>query len=219
MKAIKTFLITFMSSVCVVFISFAALYWLITPSQQPAGTNQNNIPITGATGSDVGNALVFLQKDSDGIFLLLKLDAINSKVSATAISPDYYIPHCSRTVMQSFEYAGIMQCVQDLSQHLETDISWHLVLDKESLPLLAASFIAEADAAFSADAESIAALAADVIKINMSEIQSVLLPSIPKNFSWLHTNIGKTEAAHISRILTLLMQNSPKFTHSVLSSS
>ena len=122
-------------------------------------------------------------------------------------------------IFQSFEYAGIMQCVQDLSQHLETDISWHLVLDSESLPLLKASFITETNSAFSADAESIAALAADTIKNNMPEIQSVLLPAIPQNFSWLHTNIGKTEAAHISRILTLLMQIIPRFTHSVLNNS
>ena len=80
MQAFKTFLTTFLSSVCIVFVCFGGLYWMITPSQQPAGTNQGNIPITRPTSADNKTTLVFLQKKDSSIFLLVKLNAVDGKV-------------------------------------------------------------------------------------------------------------------------------------------
>lgn len=221
MQNFKIFLVTFLSSICIVLAGFGALYWLSAPSPQTAGTNQNNIPITKATISDSKTTLVYLHSQTDSAFLLIKLNAINNTASVTAIPIDYYIPHRSRTLAQSFEYAGIMQCVQDLAEHLDTDINYHLDLDCEKLPQFDLSFISEeaaTDLVFS-DLLSLASITAQAIKNNISEIQSVLLPLIPKNFSYLYTNIGKTEAAHISRILTLLVQNNGDFDYSVLNNN
>ncbi len=218
MQSFKTFLTTFLASVSIVLVSFAALYWLITPSQQPAGTDKNNVPITKANSSDNKTTLVSFQNGTDSIFLLIKLNAVDSKAAVTAIPPDFYITHSGRTLSESFEYAGIMQCVQDLSQHLDVTIDYHLALDSDTLPLLNASFITEETAAavFSAEISSIAHLAAETIKNSLSELQTYVLPAIPKNFSYLYTNIGKTEATQLSRILTLLQRSNTEFTFSAL---
>lgn len=221
MQNFKIFLVTFLSSLCIVFAGFGALYWLSAPSPQTAGTNQNNIPITKATISDSKTILVYLHSQTDGAFLLIKLNAVNNSASVTAIPADYYISHRSRTLAQSFEYAGIMQCVQDLSEHLDTDINYHLDLDCEKLPQFDLSFISAgtaSDIPFT-DLLSLASLTAQAIKNNISEIQSLFLPIIPANFSYLYTNMGKTEIAHISRILTLLVQNNADFDCTVLTNN
>lgn len=221
MQNFKIFLVTFLSSVCIVMAGFGALYWLSAPSPQTAGTNQNNIPITKATVSDNKTTLVYLHSQADSAFLLIQLNAINNSASVTAIPADYYISHRSRTLAQSFEYAGIMQCVQDLSEHLDTDINYHLDLDCEKLPQFDLSFISAgtaSDIPFT-DLLSLASLTAQAIKDNISEIQSLFLPIIPANFSYLYTNMGKTEIAHISRILTLLVQNNADFDCTVLTNN
>ena len=218
MQNFKTFLVTFLFSLCIVLAGFGALYWLSAPSPQTAGTNQNNIPITKATVTDNKTTLVYLHSQTDSAFLLIKLNAINNTASVTAIPADYYISHRSRTLAQSFEYAGIMQCVQDLAEHLDTDINYHLDLDCERLSEFSVSFI-DKEAVSNiplTNLLSLAELTVQTIKNNTTEIQSVLLPLIPANFSYLYTNIGKTEIAHISRILTLLVQNNADFDCTVL---
>ena len=218
MQNFKTFLITFLSSLCIVLASFGALYWLSVPSPHSAGTSQDNIPISRATAMDSKTTLVHLHSRTGSAFLLIKLNAINNSASVTAIPADYYIPHCGRTLTQSLEYAGIMQCVQDLSQHLDTAIDFHLDLDCEKLAQSDLSFISKetaGDIPFT-DLLSLASVTAQSIKDNVTEIQSDLLVLIPSNFSYLYTNIGKTESAHISRILTLLMQSNADFDCTVL---
>lgn len=213
MQSLKVFLITFLSSVCIVMLSFAGLYWAITPSYQPADANKDNIPITKATSGDNKTALVFLQTKTDSSFFTIKLNAVDSLVSVTAYPADYYISHSGRTLLQSFEYAGIMQCVQDLSQQSDTTIDYHLVLDTDTLPLLEASFITE-DVISALSTQNIQQLADNIlqtIKDHTSEIQTTLLPAVSQNLSWLYTNIGKTEANAIDRILTLLMRSHTEY--------
>ena len=221
MQTFKTFLITFLSSVCIVFVCFGGLYWLITPSQKPTGTNQDNVPITRPTSADNKTTLVFLQKESGSIFLLVKLNAVDSKVEITAVPPRFYLPRADRTLLQSFEYAGIMQCVQDLSQHSDITIDYHLVLDSDSTPLIDTSFLNEETAGSISltDCEAFAGHTAQTIKGNMTGIQTVTLPSLHKNLSFLHTNIGKTEAAQLDRIFTLLQRSEVEYSFDVISDS
>ena len=221
MQNFKTFLITFLSSLCIVLASFGALYWLASPPPQSAGTNQDNIPISKASSLDNKTTLVYLHSQTDSAFLLIKLNATGNTASVTAIPAGYYIPHRGRTLSQSLEYAGIMQCVQDLSQHLNTAIDYHLDLDCEKLSQSDLSFISEeavSSLSFT-NPLSLAAVTAQTIKDNIPEIQTGFVAAIPDNFSYLYTNIGKPEAAHIGRILTLLMQNNAGFSHSALTDS
>lgn len=217
MQSVKTFFITFLSSVCIVLVSFAVLYWFITPSQQPAGAYQQGVPITNATSADNKTCLVSLQQEENQIFFIIKLNAVDRKVSVTAVPADYYISHSSRTLQDSFSYAGIMQCVQDISLQLDIPIDYHLVLVKDTLPDVTAELAADLPLSqfFSLSPDSAAALISDTIQTNLAEIQTVILPHICENLTWMHTNIGKTQATAIDRILTLLQRSGAEYMYSV----
>ncbi|MBR2028107.1 MAG: hypothetical protein IKA10_03820 [Oscillospiraceae bacterium] len=221
MQTFKTFLITFLSSVCIVLVSFAALYHIAAPLPHTAGTQQGGVPITRATAADNKTTLVFLQNETDSIFLLVKLNAVDSAVTVTAVPPHFYLPLCSRTLLQSFEYAGIMQCVQDLSVQLDATIDFHLVLDSDSLPLIDISFLSKetTGSVSPADCKAFAGYTAQTIKNHMTEIQTATLPSLHKNLSFLYTNIGKAEAAQLDRILALLQRSEAEYSFDAISDS
>ena len=140
MQSVKTFLVTFLSSVCIVLLSFAALYWAVTPSDTQVDTNQTGIPIVSAESGDVKTVLITTDAESARFFFLLKLNGIEPKISLAAIPSGYQLAAPGRTLTESFEYAGIMQCVQDLGEELNVKIDYHLLLDKDGLKQLTSSF-------------------------------------------------------------------------------
>ena len=140
MQALKTFLITFFSSVCVVLLSFLALYWSAGSSQKAVDATKNDIPVAKAEVEDSKTTLILADFDSSQLFVLLKLNAIGQKITVATIPADYYFAASDRTLSQSFEYAGMMQCVQDMCDEFGIKIDYHLVLNKENLDMLTASF-------------------------------------------------------------------------------
>ncbi|MBE6895168.1 MAG: hypothetical protein E7483_06180 [Ruminococcaceae bacterium] len=221
MQSVKTFFITFLSSVCVVLFSFLALYWSLAPASKSAGTAQNDIPIAKADSTDNKTTLVFADTDTQSIFMLVKLNAVDMQVTVTAIPADYHIGTANRTLNQSFEYAGIMQCVQDLSVQLDIVIDYHIYLEQEDIKKLSESFEnTSTDSILSLDnPQRLAFSAVQAIKSNMTDIQDYVLNHIPKEFSYLSTNIGKTEAAKLNRILTILQRSQTEYKYTVLTDS
>ena len=209
MQYAKTFFITFLTSVLIVFICFVALYWIITPSQQYTGTQQDNIPMANAGSQDNKTTLFSLQDDNIHMFFIIKLNAVDKEISVTAVPSDYYISHSNRTLQDSYNYAGIMQCVEDLSRQLDIVTDYHLVLDSKTYSLLSDKLTAENSfPLFASLSPSEAAVyITEFIRNNISEIQAMLLPQIPAELSYMHTNIGKPETARIDRILTLLQRS------------
>jgi len=146
---------------------------------------------------------------------------VDKQVSVTAIPADYHISAQNRTLAESFDYAGIMQCVQDLSESLGVVIDYHIFLEYEDIKKLSSTFVnADIDAVLSMDsAKQLAVSAADIIKNNISNIQNYTLSDIPKEFSYLSTSIGKTEAAKLKRILTLLQRGQTEYSYAVITDS
>lgn len=220
MQSVKTFLITFLSSVCIVLFSFGVLYWSAAAADRYTAANENDIPIAVADSSDNKTTLVFAATEENPVFLLIKLNAVDKKVSVTAI-PTGFSTASGRTLAESFEYAGIMQCVEDLSAQTDFTIDYHIVLNSDDIENLSSTFadINLPDIISSGNPEYIAQAAAAVIKNNIANIQNYTLADIPKEFSYLSTNIGKTEAAKLGRILTLLQRSQAEYTFSVTAHS
>ena len=251
MYSLKTFFITFLSALCITFVGFASLYWVITPSSHPTDIKQSGIPITTAQKDDNKTTLLSLQLQDTQFFFTIKLNAMDKEISVTAIPSDFYLPSAQRTLSQSFEYAGIMQCVQDLSSYLDTTIDYHLYLDSDYLIKLAktldnnldlshlinndsllqqtnqflspqtfAGYIATTPHIFnnSSGLASLCSIITEIIKSDSLSLQNQTITEIQNNISYLATNIGKTEAIRIIRILSLLQHTSPQYNINILSS-
>lgn len=220
MQSVKIFFITFLSSVCVVLFSFGILYWSVSATDSYTATNQNSIPLAVADSSDNKTTLVFADNGENSVFLLIKLNAVDKKVSVTAVPADFSAA-AGRTLAESFEYAGIMQCVEDLSVSSDIAIDYHIVLNSEDIQNLSSSFadINLPHILASDNPGYLAQTAASVIENNLTNIQNYTLAYIPKNFSYLSTNIGKTEAAKLNRILNLLQRSRAEYTSAVISHS
>ncbi len=140
MRSLKIFLITFLTSVCLVLFSFTVLYRFSFPSLNPADANGENIPIAAPDSTDNKTILIFANGEKSGIFALLKLNAVDKKISFVTFPKDFIPPKSSRSLIESFEYAGIMQCVQDLSECFDISINHHMLIDSEILTAICRSF-------------------------------------------------------------------------------
>ncbi|MBQ7283791.1 MAG: hypothetical protein IJW74_02920, partial [Oscillospiraceae bacterium] len=140
MKSVKIFFTTLLSSVCIVLLSFAALYWAIAPSHTQVGTSKTDVPLLTAESGDIKTALVATEIQHTRFFFVIKLNAVKTKISIAAIPADYHLAKAGRTLSQSLNYAGIMQCVQDLTDDSGIPIDYHLLLDEDSLKQLLSAF-------------------------------------------------------------------------------
>ena len=134
----KAFLYTFGISFSITLICYGILYWTIPPKS--VDKNQQNVPILTAQAQDSKTSLIVLNNKDSNFFFLLKLNGIQKKVGLISIPPDFYITNSGRTMEESFEYAGIMQCVQDLSNEFDLNIHYHILCTEENLSNIISSF-------------------------------------------------------------------------------
>ena len=141
MHNFSVFLKTFLFCLTVVFLSYAALLWQVLPFDSQADTEKTGVPIISPVATDVLSALVVLDMQDCRFYFLINTDGINNSVSVTAIPGDYYFEHSQRTMEQSYSYAGIMQCVQDVEILLESKNICHLLLTPDDVRQLSSSFV------------------------------------------------------------------------------
>lgn len=141
MKQMKAFFITFFVSFSVMLCCYMALYWIVGySSSKAAGDNAGGVPLLTPDYNDSKTTLVVMRCDGGDFYFLLKLNALQNKVSLVSVPSDFYLSLPGRTLGESMEYAGVMQCVQDLSQQFDITIDYHLLCDKSSMENLLASF-------------------------------------------------------------------------------
>ena len=147
MKQTKTFFATFFIAFSIMLCGFAALYWIIDyTAPQTVGENKNDIPILTPDYNDSKTALIVMDTDSADFFFLLKLNALQNKVSLVSVPSSFYLSSAGRTMGESMEYAGIMQCVQDICAEFDITVNYHILCDKTAMDSLLSSF-----SGFSAD--------------------------------------------------------------------
>ena len=147
MKQTRIFFTTFFIAFSFMLCGFAALYWIADYSSPiQTGENRTDIPILTPDYNDSKTALIVMDTDSADFFFLLKLNALQKKVSLVSVPSSFYLSSAGRTMGESMKYAGIMQCVQDICAEFDITVNYHLLCDKTSMDSLLSSF-----SGFSAD--------------------------------------------------------------------
>ncbi len=141
MKQTKVFFATFFISFSIMLCCFTALYWIIGySSPQSVAENQTGVPILTPDYNDTKTTLIVMDTESADFFFLLKLNALQNKVSLVSVPSSFYLSASQRTMGESMNYAGIMQCVQDISRQFDISVDYHLMCDKTTIDKIMSSF-------------------------------------------------------------------------------
>ena len=141
MKRTKAFMASFTITFCIMLMSFMAVYWYVGWSgEESVGKNQEGVPILSLTPEDTKTALVVLDCSDAKFYFLLQLNAIQNKVNLVSVPADHYLAVSQRTLAESMDYAGVRQCVQDLSRQFDLTIDYYLVTDLVQLAKLMDGF-------------------------------------------------------------------------------
>ena len=141
MRQFRAFAATFIISFSVMLCGFMAMYWVVQyTSPRAAGENQQGVPVLTPDYNDSKTTLLVLDCEKADFFFLLKLNALQNRVSLVSVPSAFYLSSAQRTLAESMEYAGIMQCVQDISGQFGINVDYHLLCDRNSLIELTDSF-------------------------------------------------------------------------------
>lgn len=141
MKQFKIFMITFTVAFCIMLMAYTGLYWYMQySSSRAAGETQQGVPILSLTPEDTKTILAVMDAGEARFYFLVQLNAIQSKVNVVSVPGSFYLPVAQRTLNESMDYAGIRQCVQDLSRQFDIAVDYYLVGDETALGKLAETF-------------------------------------------------------------------------------
>ncbi|MBQ5782836.1 MAG: hypothetical protein IIV99_05570 [Oscillospiraceae bacterium] len=141
MSRTKAFFVTFGISFGVVLAGYMVLYAIVGRSvQQQADVPQQGIAALTVETEDSKTCLVVLDFDGMDFYTLVKLNAIQGKVNVVTIPQSFYLDTAQRTLGQSMEYAGVMQCVQDISRQFDVAVDCFAVCDSEGIGMLTENF-------------------------------------------------------------------------------
>jgi len=102
------------------------LYFFLDRNVSETDTAQKGIPVKQPMADDTKTIFLHTGSDRRPFFFLFKFNAIQSKVSIVSISPDYRYSHTQRTLKQSMEKAGVMQCVLDTKEEFGINIDYYI---------------------------------------------------------------------------------------------
>lgn len=141
MTRLKAFFITFTLTFSIMLICFVVLYWSVQySSPQPAGETQQGVPILSITPEDTKTVLTVIDFDKTDFYFLIQFNAIQNKINVVSVPGGCYLSSAQRTLAESMDYAGVRQCVQDLSRQFDIAIDYYLVTDGEGAVALTDSF-------------------------------------------------------------------------------
>lgn len=241
MKRIYAFFISFILTFCIMLCMFAGLYWIVSREIHAAEVKQQGVPVATIQPKNSKTTLCVVKTDEEEYYFLIKLNAIQNKVSVVALPQGFYMDGADRTLAESMDYAGVRQCVQDLTEHFAIKISYHFVCDLNTADKLAEGFrqaegggitipqkfencfkgggitsakIAAAMAISDAGEEDtafIGAAVAELVKANMDNIGLYMSQAVKENYSALNTDIGTIELAQLEEIVKFLCNESTEY--------
>lgn len=121
----KAFFITFVTTLSFMLAAFRGLYLLLGRKTTRAGTDQPGVAIAPGV-HDTRNLLVCAGDDQCRFFFLIRLNAPQNKISIVAVSPSYVYEKTGRSLSQSMEKAGILQCIMDTKEEFGIEIDNYL---------------------------------------------------------------------------------------------
>ncbi|MBE6887969.1 MAG: hypothetical protein E7484_06100 [Ruminococcaceae bacterium] len=141
MKQFKTFMITFTVAFCIMLMAYTGLYWFMQySSPQAVGEAQQGVPVLSLTPDDTKTVLAVMDGSDARFYFLVQLNAIQGTVNVVSVPGSFYLSVPQRTLNESMDYAGVRQCVQDLSRQFDIAVDYYLVGDETALGNLAETF-------------------------------------------------------------------------------
>lgn len=141
MNSRRVFILSFTLTFSVMLCAFAAIYWSLGISpKQAADATKTDVPILKAGLDDSKTLLVCAKEQDTQFFLLIKFNALQNKVSVASIPSSLPLDKVGQTLSQSFDYAGMLQCVSDLKQQFDIAVDYHILCDYDGLGGIISSF-------------------------------------------------------------------------------
>lgn len=121
----KAFFASFFISMVVVLAIYRGVWAVVQGRSSETDTPQPGVPKTSAGVYDRKTLLLELGDKENPYFFLLKFSAINNRIGICCISSEYEFSD-GGTLGESFEQAGIMQCLLDMEEEFGIDIDYYL---------------------------------------------------------------------------------------------
>ena len=121
----KAFLITFVTTLSFMLAVFGLLYLMLDKDIIETDTNQPGVAVAPGV-YDTKNLFVCAGSDECRFFFVLRLNAPQSKISVVSVSPSYVYPSTGRSLSQSMEKAGVLQCIMDTEEEFGIEIDNYL---------------------------------------------------------------------------------------------
>ena len=121
----KAFFTAFFISLSIVLSAYSLLYFAIENQTDTASTPKQGVAISTPLPDDTRTILLEAGNKTK-FYFLIKFNRIQSKISIVSISPSYVYPSCGRSLSQSRQRAGIMQCVLDTKEEFGINIDYYI---------------------------------------------------------------------------------------------
>lgn len=113
--------------------AFGGLYIVLRHRSRSAGTPQQGVAINQPTVNDTRNLFVSVGDDNSRFFFIFRFNAPQNKISVVSVSPSYIFSTTGRSMAQSMEKAGVLQCVMDTEGEFGIDINNYLHCDWDDM--------------------------------------------------------------------------------------
>ena len=135
----KAFLITFVTTLSFMLAVFGLLYLMLDKDIIETDTNQPGVAVAPGV-YDTKNLFVCAGSDECRFFFVLRLNAPQSKISVVSVSPSYVYPSTGRSLSQSMEKAGVLQCIMDTEEEFGIEIDNYLCCDWDEMRTILQDF-------------------------------------------------------------------------------
>ncbi len=142
MSAKKVFFKAFFYSMILISFFYLTLLYLINLDNktQEADINKEGVAILNPAVDDSKNILIVLEGSENVFFYILNLNGIQNRVSLISIQDEFLLKANEKTLLESFNTAGIMQASFDLSKEFNLSIDYYLALDYNDIINLSKDF-------------------------------------------------------------------------------
>lgn len=139
MKKFKVFLSTFLSTIFLMGLCYFALYLSMQGKSALTGEEKQGVPIAKPGVNDSKTIFLCIGEENP-FFFIFKFNAIEGKISTVCISPDYIYKSTEKSITESFNKAGVMQCVYDTNNEFNINIDYFLQTSWKNLKYLTENF-------------------------------------------------------------------------------
>ena len=126
MKQRHVFFAAFFSSMAVVLCAFGLLYMIIDLRVSETDTPQKQVPMKMPGVEDSKTVFVAVGDEESPYFFLFKFNAIQDKIGILGISPSYVWEETGISVQESYEKAGVLQCITDIQEQLDINVNYYI---------------------------------------------------------------------------------------------